>query len=143
MTPKLSRFLLASLSFATLTPIVLTTAVPAEATLVSASKHMRIDWQYVLNRSTCSTQKPHGRYTVRGGVTGLLYPANCTENLQGGDSASYEFVDVSGKERCIGRMELLDGGRATKTIWYIDRAVDGFPCSVAGQKFEIDLFYTR
>jgi hypothetical protein len=103
---------------------------------------MRVDWQYVLKSSTCSTQKPHGRYVVKGGVTGLLYPANCAENIQGGDSASYEFVDVSGKERCIGRMKLFDGGRATKTVWYVDRAVDGFPCSVAGQKFEIDLFYT-
>lgn len=131
------RFVLAALSFSTLA-----TVLPAQAELVSASKHMRIDWQYALNASTCSTQKAHGRYVVRSGVSGLLYPANCSKNVQGGDGGDYNFVDVSGSERCIGRMSLFDGGRATKTVWHIDQAIEGDRCSAAGQKFEVDLFYT-
>lgn len=79
-----------------------------------------------------------GTYHIAGGVSGVLYPTNCT----GGSDASptFKFVDVSGSENCVGRMVIglpYEGAEHFYSEWIVDGAVRGYRCSTVGKTFTI------
>jgi hypothetical protein len=92
------------------------------------------------HEESCATREPQGYYSLSGGASGLLYPTDCGSSSAGGDSAEYRFIDTNGAERCAGSMSMLFGTRAVKTIWQIQEAVSGYPCSTIGKSYEVRLY---
>ncbi len=84
----------------------------------------------------CSTVKPSGFYRVGNAVTGNLTPLDCS--VIGGDIAEHKFIDMSGKERCYGQMRQV-WSRKIVTIWKIEGAVSGYPCTQVGKTFTIEM----
>jgi|AGSF01.1.fsa_nt_gi hypothetical protein len=92
------------------------------------------------HEESCATREPQGYYSLSGGASGLLYPTDCGSSSASGDSAEYRFIDTNGAERCAGSMIMLFGTRAVKTIWQIQEAVSGYPCSTLGKSYEVRLY---
>jgi hypothetical protein len=92
------------------------------------------------HKDSCATRKPQGYYSLSGGASGLLYSTDCGSASRGGDSAEYRFIDTNGAERYAGSMSMLFGTRAVKTIWQIQEAVSGSPCSNLGKSYEVRLY---
>jgi hypothetical protein len=112
---------------------VLLIATPSFADTKYTSKDGNLVVQY---GKKCSTVKPSGFYRVRNGATGNLIALDC-ESV-GGDIANHKFVDVSGKERCYGQMRQI-WSRKVFTVWKIEGAVSGYPCSQVGKTFEVEM----
>jgi len=89
---------------------------------------------------SCATREPQGYYSLSGGASGLLYPTDSGSSSAGGDSAEYRCIDTNGAERCAESMSMLFGTRAVKTIWQIQEAVSGYPCSTLGKSYEMRLY---
>jgi hypothetical protein len=115
---------------ACLSAILTTTPCLADIMYISKSGTLMIRYGNV-----CSTIKPSGFYHF-GKISGNLTALSC-ENL-GGDSSEAKFTDISGDERCYGRMRQI-WGRRTSTIWIIEGAVPGYYCSQSGKKFKIEM----
>jgi hypothetical protein len=120
------------IAFATCS-FTLLTAMPSWAGTQYTSKDGNLAVQY---GNKCSTTKPSGTYRVRNGVTGNLTPLDCSG--ADGDVADYKFVDVSGKERCYGQMRHA-WSRKVFTIWTIEGAISGYPCTQAGKTFTVEM----
>jgi hypothetical protein len=87
---------------------------------------------------TCSTVKPSGSYRFRNGTSGVLTAVDC--NNIGGDAAFSKFMDITGKQRCQGRMDQYWGGsKGVVTVWKATSAVKGYRCSKVGQTIEITM----
>lgn len=115
--------------------IIFATPSFAGTTYRSLSRDLTID----LSRS-CSTVTPLSFYRTRNGVSGRLTDLDCSGS---GDVIRFKFIDVTGNERCYGRMTISYGYRRqpkTVSIWEIDGAVSGFKCSVSGKKIEVEIF---
>jgi hypothetical protein len=113
--------------------VVILTPVPSLANTQYTSKDGTLTVQY---GNKCSTTKPTGTYRVRNGVTGNLTALDCSG--MGGDIADHKFEDTSGKERCYGQMRQV-WSRKVFTIWTIEGAISGYPCSQAGKTFTIKM----
>jgi len=114
-----------------------TVATPsfAGASYRSLSRDLIIDFS-----SSCSTTTPLSFYRTKS-ISGRLTDVDCS--YRGADSARYKFIDVTGNERCYGRMTIIWGYRRQPkkvSIWEIDGAVSGFKCSASGKKFTVEIF---
>lgn len=82
----------------------------------------------------CQLYEKQGTYHVTGRESGVLYNTNCTQRKGEG---TFKFVDVSGSERCLGRMKIggFISSEGPYTEWKVDGTVPGSRCSVVGQTF--------
>jgi hypothetical protein len=117
----------------------------AQSLSVSRDGNLTVRWLQDPQQG-CKNGRPVGSYAVNGGVIGLLYPtAKACQfyntrlgRAYGGDVYPHTFTDVSGSERCTGRMTSTYGGRnGTVFKWTIDRAVPGFRCSTVGERYDV------
>ncbi|MEB3294103.1 MAG: hypothetical protein VKJ24_13170 [Synechococcales bacterium] len=130
MKTRLLKNTIASLTVFTAIALL---ALPSLAGIQYTSKDSNLTVQY---GSKCSTTKPSGTYRVRNGVTGNLTALDCSGI--GGDIADHKFEDTSGKERCYGQMRQV-WSRKVFTIWTIEGAIPGHPCSQAGKTFTFEM----
>lgn len=88
---------------------------------------------------SCASGTAQASYRVAGGSGGLSYPDDCDNNLP--NLGRYRFEDTEGTERCIGTSTWETVSQTVRdTTWVIEGPVEGFPCSTAGQVYNVRLY---